>query len=93
MRLVLSSLAASMVIGAAVQPASADCTCRARGVVAAHGETLCIRTPEGVRLARCEKVTNVASWRFLDGPCPVAELMTPDPPRSRPMDVIRAPSL
>jgi hypothetical protein len=77
MRLLLASVAAAALTGAAIGPASADCTCRARGVVATHGETLCIRTPEGVRLARCEKVTNVASWKFLDGPCPVAGLRAP----------------
>jgi hypothetical protein len=77
MRLLIASVAAAALIGAATEPASADCTCRARGVIATHGETLCIRTPEGVRLARCEKVTNVASWRFLDGPCPIADLKAP----------------
>jgi hypothetical protein len=57
---------------AAVIPgrASADCTCRARGLVAEHGQTVCIRTPEGFRLARCDKVSNVASWTFLSGACP-----------------------
>jgi len=50
--------------------AQADCTCRARGIVAEHGQTLCIRTPDGYRLARCDKVSNVASWTFLENGCP-----------------------
>ena len=54
--------------------AAAECKCRARGVVAAEGQTLCIWTPEGTRLARCGKVSNVASWTFLEGPCPQAAI-------------------
>jgi hypothetical protein len=50
--------------------AHADCTCRARGLVAEHGQTMCINTPSGYRLARCDKVSNIASWTFLDGACP-----------------------
>jgi hypothetical protein len=71
MRPLLLSLAL-LLIEAAHTTAAADCTCRARGVTATHGQTLCIRTPDGTRLARCEKVSNVASWRFLNGPCPLA---------------------
>jgi hypothetical protein len=59
---------------AASRPATADCQCRAAGVIATHGQTLCIPTPNGMRLARCSKVSNVSSWTFLDAPCPVAAL-------------------
>jgi hypothetical protein len=62
--------------------ASADCTCWARGVVAGHGQTICLRTPQGQRLARCDKVLNVASWTFLPGPCPLAD-RTPLAPGKR----------
>ena len=71
MRPILLSLAL-LLIEAALATAAAECTCRARGVTATHGQTLCIRTPQGTRLARCEKVSNVSSWRFLNGPCPLA---------------------
>ena len=71
MRPFLLSLAL-LLIEAAHTTAAADCTCRARGVTATHGQTLCIRTPQGTRLARCEKVSNVSSWRFLNVPCPLA---------------------
>jgi hypothetical protein len=74
MRLILTRVAAATIAAAAAFPASADCTCRARGVVVHHGQTACIPTPAGVRLARCEKVSNIASWRFLDGACPQASL-------------------
>ncbi len=61
---------AAFLIAASAVSAAADCTCRARGVLATHGETLCIRTPQGMRLARCDKVSNIASWTFLGGECP-----------------------
>jgi hypothetical protein len=69
----LPAIAMGIVI-AACPPANADCKCRARGVVATEGQTLCIATPDGSRLARCGKVSNVASWTFLEGPCPQAAL-------------------
>lgn len=55
-------------------PASADCTCRSRDVVANEGEVVCLNTPLGQRLARCDKVLNNSSWTFLQGACPTASL-------------------
>ena len=46
----------------------------ARVLVSHHGQTACIPTPQGAKLARCEMVLNVASWKFLDGPCPLASI-------------------
>ena len=53
-------------------PAEAACTCRGRNIVAQQGETVCLSTPWGSRLARCEKAQNVATWRFLGAACPLA---------------------
>lgn len=53
-------------------PAAADCTCRGPGVVAHHGQTICLHTPDGPRLARCDMVLNNSSWTFLPAPCPEA---------------------
>jgi hypothetical protein len=78
MRPILAGIAAALLIGAATSPARADCVCRARDVVATHGQTICIQTPDGARLARCEKVSNVSSWRFLKDSCPVADISQPD---------------
>jgi hypothetical protein len=36
---------------------------------ARQGETLCIPTPEGQRMASCGMVLNVSSWTFLTEPC------------------------
>ena len=74
MRAVLAVTVAALLAGAGAAPAEAPCKCRARGVVATEGQTLCIWTPQGVRLARCGKVQNVSSWTFLDAPCPQAAL-------------------
>lgn len=58
-------------------PASAGCTCRAKDVVANEGEVVCLNTPLGQRLARCDKVLNNTSWTFL-GTCPtVSRRLTP----------------
>jgi hypothetical protein len=67
-------LAASLALAAAASEAAPLCKCRARGMTATLGQTLCIPTPDGVRLARCGKMQNVMSWFFLDGPCPQAML-------------------
>ena len=59
-------------------PASAECTCRAKDVVANEGEVVCLNTPLGQRLARCDKVLNNSSWTFLQGTCPiVSRTLTP----------------
>ncbi len=59
-------------------PASAECTCRARNVVAIEGEVVCLNTPLGQRLARCDKVLNNSSWTFLPGACPaISRTLTP----------------
>ena len=63
---------ATALLAGATSPATADCTCRGPGVVAHHGQTVCLRTPSGLRLARCEMVLNNSSWTFLPDPCPEA---------------------
>ena len=69
------SLAALVVVGAiTVAPAAlADCTCRGRdGTAVELGGTICLTTTEGPRLARCEMVQNVSSWRTTQDSCPMA---------------------
>jgi hypothetical protein len=48
----------------------ADCYCRAQGKTFAVGETVCLRTSEGPRMAQCGMVLNNTSWRFTERPCP-----------------------
>jgi len=65
---------ATLSIAAVNSPAAADCTCRGPGVVAHHGQTICLRTPDGPRLARCDMVLNNSSWTFLPDACPEASI-------------------
>jgi hypothetical protein len=65
---------ALLLVAAAHTTAAAKCTCRARGVTATLGQTVCIPTPQGARLARCGMLSNVASWTFLNRACPLASL-------------------
>lgn len=74
MRPILAA-AAAILVGAVSSSASADCTCRARdGIRALLGETICIPSSAGPRLARCDQVLNNTSWTFLEAPCPQALL-------------------
>lgn len=68
----------ALVPGLVAEAAGAPCRCRARNVVATEGQTVCIVTPSGPRLARCDKVTNVTSWTMLGG-CPSARSGQPSP--------------
>ncbi|WP_026380229.1 hypothetical protein [Afifella pfennigii] len=78
-RLITLSLAPVLaLLGASFAAAAGDCTCRASdGVIAREGETVCIATPNGRQMARCEKVLNNTSWRFLESPCPTASRPLP----------------
>ena len=49
-----------------------DCTCRYFGVNYRLGETVCLRSPEGPRLARCSMVLNNTTWETLDRSCPTS---------------------
>jgi hypothetical protein len=55
-----------------VQPIqhAAECFCRAQGRMFAVGETICLRTPGGPRLAQCALEVNVTSWRLSEQVCP-----------------------
>ena len=54
----------------AAPAAPAECICRAAGGrTVAEGAVACLDTPLGPRPARCEKVLNNTSWRFLPGGC------------------------
>ncbi|KAA2242365.1 hypothetical protein F0L46_02855 [Salinarimonas soli] len=48
----------------------AECYCRAQGRQFGMGEQVCLRSPEGPRMARCVMDLNVTSWRFTQDPCP-----------------------
>ena len=54
---------------------SADnCSCRGNGEDIPEGQTVCLKTASGVKLARCQRVLNNTSWKILDKDCPTASL-------------------
>lgn len=53
-------------------PPLPPCTCRAQGQDFQMGDTICMRTPDGSRIARCVMVLNNTSWEPTATPCPQA---------------------
>jgi hypothetical protein len=49
---------------------SADCVCRAQGRTFAVGESACLRTAAGARVALCGMVLNNTSWQVTERSCP-----------------------
>jgi hypothetical protein len=47
-----------------------DCWCLAKGRRFAPGESVCLKTAEGGRMAECRMEINVMSWGLTDEPCP-----------------------
>ena len=60
--------------------ANPDCICRANGQEVHEGQTVCLKTATGMKLARCEMVLNNTSWTFLEDGCPTASLSRPADP-------------
>ncbi len=63
-------------------PDPVPCTCRSGGQTFEMGATICLRTPEGSRMARCVMVINNPSWEATGTSCPSAEI-APFSPRLR----------
>jgi hypothetical protein len=47
-----------------------DCVCRAQGRTFAVGESVCLRTATGPRVAFCGMVLNNTSWELTERSCP-----------------------
>ena len=65
--LVLFALAVDALISAAA--ADPNCICRARGKEFELGQSTCLPSPKGPRIATCGMVLNNTSWQFTDTPC------------------------
>ena len=72
--LIASLLAAE----ALLSPAFADCTCRSQGRDYDLGQSVCLQSPKGARIATCGMVLNNTSWQFTETPCTVSQ--APDAP-------------
>jgi hypothetical protein len=53
-------------------PGFADCTCRAQGRSLEQGQTVCMATPKGFRVATCGMVLNNSSWSVSETSCAVS---------------------
>ena len=65
-------------------PAAAgpDCTCKYKNMDIPEGQIACLQTPNGEQMARCERVLNNTSWKFLGGGCSVSSNnLTERPPQ------------
>jgi hypothetical protein len=54
-----------------------ECTCRANGHSYQLGERVCLKTPEGFRIAECRMSQNVTSWAVGRDDCVVSALAPP----------------
>ena len=52
--------------------AAPDCTCRFQGRDIQLGQSVCIDTASGPRMARCVNVLNNTSWEVTERTCPFA---------------------
>ena len=83
MRGLAAAVAIALIAALAAPPAGADpkCTCRAHGRQFELGQTVCLMTPKGGRLATCGLVLNNTSWRVSDTPCSVSAVSPLSAPR------------
>jgi hypothetical protein len=79
-------IAGLIVADALLAPASADCTCRSQGRDYELGQSVCLQSPKGARIATCGMVLNNTSWQFTDTPCTVSAL-----PQAHPAPAAAAP--
>ena len=66
---VIVSLLLAIYMPVSIAAGKTNCTCRAKNIVVPEGQTVCLWTANGGRLARCERVLNNTSWVFLPGSC------------------------
>jgi len=74
-RLCIAAMAA-LIATLDVRPAVADpdCTCRAQGRDFTLGQSVCLATPQGARIATRAMVLNNTSWQLTATPCVVSNL-------------------
>jgi len=72
-------------VDALISAASADpnCICRARGKEFELGQSTCLPSPKGPRIATCGMVLNNTSWQFTDTPCVISTAPAESEPFAR----------
>jgi hypothetical protein len=67
----LAGYAMVLLSGAVLADAArAECNCLYNNQRYEQEDTVCMRTPQGMRMARCGMLDNIAWWEMLDEPCP-----------------------
>jgi hypothetical protein len=69
--LIILALAIDALISAAA--ADPNCICRAGGQEFELGQSTCLASPKGPRIATCGMVLNNTSWQFTDTPCVISK--------------------
>ena len=78
LKIIVAALLAFSSLLASPAFAGEKCKCRFNGGYVEEGQTACIKTSNGLSLARCEKVLNNSSWTVIEKGCPTANLIKPD---------------
>jgi hypothetical protein len=60
---------------------ASECTCRAPGRQFELGQTACLMSPKGPRLATCGMALNNTSWQFSESPCTLSDVSPASPAR------------
>lgn len=63
--------------GSAAWAQDVTCTCRYQGEKYGVGESICLKSPSGLRMATCEMVLNNTSWQISNAPCPLTQIQSP----------------
>ncbi|MBL8706375.1 MAG: hypothetical protein JNM30_16100 [Rhodospirillales bacterium] len=61
--------------------ARAECNCLYNNQRYEQEDEVCMATPQGLRMARCGMLDNIAWWEMLDQPCPGQVSQLPPPAR------------
>ena len=73
-------LLALLLAAVSLPAAAAECTCRLNGRDIPLGQSACIPSPRGARIATCGMVLNNTSWQFSETPCVISQAPdTPEP--------------
>jgi hypothetical protein len=62
--------------------ARAECNCLYNNQRYEQEDEVCMATPQGMRMARCGMLDNIAWWQMLDQPCPGQVSALPSSPSS-----------
>lgn len=78
-RFLLPAMTAAFFIANNSVLAGDQCSCRYKGQDVPVGGQVCLKTPNGPRLATCGFELNNTSWKFSDRACDKLALDAPDP--------------